>query len=134
MASKESLASSARAGRSATHNGHPGGGSGHEGSGCQPGGATHPAGAGGQPGGGLNRILPAVTWPASPIGHAASSDRLWSWPIPASPAVRNALPHCFIRSKSLSRDVVAICPPWSVVPTTLHLRGQEADRFAGLER
>jgi hypothetical protein len=23
-------------------------------------------------------------------------------------------------------------PPWSVVPMTLHLRGQEADRFAGL--
>ena len=38
------------------HRFQPGGGSGHEGSGCHPGGGTQPGGAGGHPGGGLNRI------------------------------------------------------------------------------
>src|SRR5580698_2767727 len=41
---------------SSTHKFQPGGGAGHEGSGCQPGGGVQPCGAEGQPGGGLSRV------------------------------------------------------------------------------
>ena len=59
--------SGAGAGSSLSHNCHPGGGSGQDGSGFQPGGGAQPAGGGGHPGGDLNfRPVPA---PAPPLNH-----------------------------------------------------------------